>query len=145
MIDSYEDNYFYYYCLLSIVFLNFAMDGGALFRVYTEARTRVLMDMLEIRLHNNEVSGYAYNNANTLITKIESALERKLFEDSADGMKELASDVGNTINEYKLTVHIKKSDVLTALRASAEHASTDNSSVKPEIDNNSNTQDKADW
>ena len=45
------------------------MDGGALFCVRMEARTRVLTEMLEIRIHKNEVVGYAYNNANTLITQ----------------------------------------------------------------------------
>ena len=49
----------------------FTMDGGALFRVLTEARTRVLTEMLEIRLHKNKVSGDAYNNENTLQTHIE--------------------------------------------------------------------------
>ena len=44
------------------------MDGGALFHVRTEARTRVLTEMSEIRLHKNEVGGYSYNNANTLLT-----------------------------------------------------------------------------
>ena len=47
------------------------MDGSTLFFVRTEAITRVLTEMSEIRLHKNEVSGYAYNNANTLITQIE--------------------------------------------------------------------------
>ena len=46
------------------------MDGGALFRVHREARTRVLTEMSEIRLHKNEVGGYAYNDANTLLTQI---------------------------------------------------------------------------
>ena len=41
--------------------LNFTMDGGALFGVHTEARTRVLTEMSEIRHHKNEASGYAYN------------------------------------------------------------------------------------
>ena len=59
----------YYGCLYSIVLLNFNMDGGALFRVRTEARTRVLTEMSEIRLHKNKVGGYAYNDVNTLITK----------------------------------------------------------------------------
>ena len=52
------------------------MDGGALFRVRTETRTRVLTKMSDIRLHKNEVGGYAYNNANTLITQIERVLEQ---------------------------------------------------------------------
>ena len=121
------------------------MDGGALFRVRTEARTRVLTEMLDIRLHINEVSGYSYNETNPLITQIERILERKLFEDSANGMKGLASDVGNTLNDYKSTVHIKKRDVLMASRASDERTSTNDSTVEQEIDNNSNTLNKADW
>ena len=76
----------YYNFLPSVVLLNFTMDVGVLFCVRTEARTRILTDMLEIRLHKNEVGGYAYNDANTLLTKIERVLERRLFEDSADGM-----------------------------------------------------------
>ena len=67
-----------------------------------------------------------------------------MFEDSANGMKGLASDVGNVLNDYNSTVHIKKRDVLAASRAAKERASTDDSTVKPEIDNNSNAQDKAD-
>ena len=58
----------YYNFLRSIVLLNFTMDGRALFRVRIEARTRVLTEMSEIRLHKNKVGGYAYNDANTLIT-----------------------------------------------------------------------------
>ena len=62
------------------------MDVGALFRVYTEAITRVLTKMLEIHLHKNEVGGYAYNNVNMLLTQIKRVLERQLFEDSANGI-----------------------------------------------------------
>ena len=107
------------------------MDGGALFRVSTEARTRVLTEMSYIRLHNNEVGSYAYNNANTLLTKIERVLKRQLSEDSADGMKGLASDAGNTLNAYKFTVHIKKRDVNKESRAASERASTDGIIFKP--------------
>ena len=74
----------YYDFLSSIVLLNFTIDDSVLFRVRTESRTRVLTEMSEIRLHKNEVGGYAYNNANTLITQIEQVLERQLFEDSAN-------------------------------------------------------------
>ena len=49
----------------------FTMDGGALFCVCTEARTRVLTEMSEIRLHKNEVRVYAYNYANTPLTQTE--------------------------------------------------------------------------
>ena len=119
----------YYDCLRSIVLLNFTMDDGTLFRVRTEARTRILTEMSEIRLHKNEVGGYAYNDANTIITQIKRVLERQLFEDSADGMKGVASDVGNALNDYKSTVHIKKRDVLAAPRAAAEHTITNDSTV----------------
>ena len=120
------------------------MDGGALFRVRTEARTRVLTEMSEIRLHKNKVGGYAYNDADTLITQIERVLERKLFEDSADEMKGLSSAVGNALKDYKSTAHIKKRDVLAASRAAAERASIEDSTAEPEINTNSDTQDKAD-
>ena len=134
----------YYDCLPSIVLLKFNMDGGAIFSVRTDARTRVLTEMLEIRLHKNEVGRYAYNNANTLLTQIERVLKRQLFEDSADGMKGLASDVVNELNDYKLTVHIKKRDVLVTSRAASGRASTNHITVEPNIDNNSDAQDKAD-
>ena len=98
---------------------------------------------MEICLHKNKVGGYAYNNANTLLTQIEQFLKRQLYEESTNGMKGLASDVSNTINKYKSTIHIKKRDVLTALRAAAKRARTDKSTVETDIANNSNVQDKA--
>ena len=66
-----------------------------------------------------------------------------MFEYSANVMKVLENNVGNALNNYKSTVHIKKRDVLAASRAAAERASTNNSTVEPEIDNNSNAQDEA--
>ena len=60
-------------------------------------------------------------------------------------MKRLVSDVGNMLNEYKSTIHIKKRDVLAASRAAAERAITDGSTVEPEIANNSDAQDEAGW
>ena len=48
------------------------------------------------------------------------------------------------LNNYKSTVHIKKRDVLAASRAAAECASTDDSTVEPEIANNRDAQDKSD-
>ena len=120
------------------------MDGGALFRVRTEARTRVLTEMLEIRLQKNEVGDYEYNDANTLLTQIERFLERQLFKDSSDGMKGLASNISNALNEYKSKFNIKKRDVLAASRGAADLVSTDGITVEPKITNNSNAQDKAD-
>ena len=59
-------------------------------------------------------------------------------------MKGLASDINSALNKYKSTIHIKKRDVLAASRAAAKCASTDNSTVKPDIINSSDAQDKAD-
>ena len=58
-------------------------------------------------------------------------------------MKGLASNIKNALNEYKSTIHIKKRDVLAASRSAAERASTNDSTLKPEILNNSDAQDKA--
>ena len=91
------------------------MESGTLFRVRTEARTRFLTEMSDIRLHKNKVGGYAYNHANTLLTKIERVLKKQLYEHSSDRMKGLLSDVSNMLNDYKSTVHIKKRDVIAAL------------------------------
>ena len=119
------------------------MDRGALFHVRMEARTRVLTEMSDIRLHKNKVCGYAYNYANTLLQQIERVLERQLYEDSANGMKGLKRNFSNVLSKYKSTVHIKKRDVLVASRAAADCLSTNNITVKPEIVNNSNAQDEA--
>ena len=54
------------------------MDGGALFRVRTEARTRVLTEISEICPHKNEFGGYTYNDANTLLTQIERVLGQQI-------------------------------------------------------------------
>ena len=134
----------YYDCLNSIVLLNFTTDGGAIFRVRTEARNRVLKEMSDTCLHNNEVGGYAYNNTNALLTQIERVLKRNLSEDSSYRMKGLASDTSNVLNEYKSTINIKKRDVLAASIASADIVGTNDRTVKTEITNTSDAQDKAD-
>ena len=59
-------------------------------------------------------------------------------------MKGLASDVSNVLREYKSKIHIKKRDVLAASRAAADRASTDDSTIEPEMTNNSDAQDEAD-
>ena len=59
-------------------------------------------------------------------------------------MKGLVSAVGNALNNYKVTVHIKKRDVLAASIAAAGRAIIKDSIVKPEINTNSDVEDKAD-
>ena len=100
------------------------MDGGNLFRVRTDARTRVRAEMAELLLHKNEVGGYAYNDSKTLAIQIERVLERQLFEDSSDDMKGLASSTPNTLIKYRANINIKKKDVITQSAAAAAAAST---------------------
>ena len=61
------------------------MDGGAIFRVRDYAWKAVTGDMTTLRLHKNEVSGYAYNVASVLCKQIDQVMERKCFEETADG------------------------------------------------------------
>ena len=115
------------------------MDGGALFCVRTEARIRVLTEISEIHLHKKKVGSYTYNDANTSLTQIKRVLELQLFKDSSDVMKRLVSGISNTLNKYISTIDIKKRDVLVASRAAANLVRTDDSTVEPEISNNSDT------
>ena len=80
------------------------MEGGALFKVWLEAKARVLAAFTTFDIRKNEVGSYAYNDANTLITEIERFLAEQLFKDSTDGMKGLLSTTKNTLTEYKATI-----------------------------------------
>ena len=42
-------------------------DGGALFHVQSDAQARVKVQMQDISIHKNNVGGYEYNAAVTLI------------------------------------------------------------------------------
>ena len=55
------------------------MEGGALFKVRSEAKERVLAAFAAINIRKNEVSSYAYNDANTLVTEIKRVLAEQLF------------------------------------------------------------------
>ena len=59
-------------------------------------------------------------------------------------MKGLAIHISNALNEYRSTIHIKKRNILLASRVAVNRASTENSTVEPDITNNSNAQDEAD-
>jgi hypothetical protein len=72
----------------------------------------VLAAFTAIDLHKNEAGGYAYSDANMLVTEIERVPAEQLFEDSTDGMKGLLSTAKNTLIEYKATISIKCKDVL---------------------------------
>ena len=100
--------------------------------------------MLETPLHKDKVGGYAYNDAITLLTHIGQVLEHQLYEDSADGIKGLASYIIIALNKYKSTIHIKKRDVLAASIAATNSAITDNITVELDITNNIYAQEKSD-
>ena len=53
------------------------MDGGAIFRLRNYARKAVTGEMTVLRLHKNEVGGYAYNDADVLCKQIDRVMERK--------------------------------------------------------------------
>ena len=59
------------FCSLAQIYLNGTMEGGALFKVRSEAKERVLAAFPAINIRKNEVDDYAYNDANTLVTEIE--------------------------------------------------------------------------
>ena len=121
------------------------MEGGALFKVRSEAKERVLAAFAAIDIRKNEVGGYAYNDANMLVTEIERVLAEQLFEDSTDGMMGLLSTATNTLTEYKATISIKRKDVLKDSKdAAARLSSSSGTTVQPEIVTNSDAQEEAD-
>ena len=75
-------------------------DGGALFRVRSDAQSRVKAQMQEISIQKNNVGGYEYNAAVTLIKQINRVLEQQLFDDLTDGMVRIGSAKPNTLTGY---------------------------------------------
>ena len=52
------------------------LDGGALFRVRSDAQARVKAQMQEISINKNDVGRYEYNTAVTLIKQFNRVLEQ---------------------------------------------------------------------
>jgi hypothetical protein len=120
------------------------MEGGALFKIQSEAKEQGLAAFTAIDIRKNEVGGYAYNDANTLVIEIECVLAEQLFEDSTDGMKGLLSTATNTLTEYKATISIKRTDVLKDSKDAKARLSSSGTMVQPEIATNSDAQEEAD-
>ena len=106
-------------------------DGGALFRVRSDAQARVKAQMQELSIIKNDVGCYKYNAAVTLIKQINRILEQQLFKESKDGMVGLGSETPNTLN-----VAIKKSNIKR--QSIAEEAATSSATniFTPEITTN---------
>ena len=119
-------------------------NGGALFRVRSDAQARVKAQMQELLITKNDVGGYKYNAAVALIKHINRVLKQKLSEESADGMVGLGSKTPNTLTNYKYNVAINKSEVKRQSIAEAQAASSKINIVAPEITTNADAQDKAD-
>ena len=94
------------------------------------------------QLLKDDVSGYEYNTAVTLIKKIDRILKQKLFEYSTDGMVGLDNKNINTIMAYKSNISIKKSHVKQqSIARAATSTVTKGSGNKPKT----NAQEEADW
>ena len=79
--------------------------------------------MQELSITNNDVGGYEYNAAVTLIKQINRFLEKQLFEKLADGMVGLGRKKPSMLTNYKSNVIIKKSDVKRQSISEAQVAS----------------------
>jgi hypothetical protein len=98
------------------------MEGGALFKVRSEAKEQELAAFAAINKCKNEVGGYTYNDANTLVTEIQ------LFD--------------NTLTEYKATISIKRKDVLKDSKDAADRLSNSSgTTVQPEITTKTDSED----
>ena len=98
----------------------------------------------ELSVTKNDVGGYKYNTAVTLIKQTNRVLGQQLFEESADGMVGLGSDTPNTLTNFKSNVAIKNSNVKRQSITEAESASSTINIVAPEITTNADAQDEAD-
>ena len=78
--------------------------------------------MQEILIHKNDVDGYEYNAAVTLIKQINRVLEQQLFDGSDDGIVGLSRATPNTLTGYQSNVFIKKRDVKKQSIAEAKAA-----------------------
>ena len=72
-------------------------DGGALFRIRSDAQARVKAQMQELSITRNDVGSYEYNAGVKLIKQINRVLNQELFEESANGMVGLGSETLNTL------------------------------------------------
>ena len=115
-----------------------------MFRVRSDSQARVKAQMQEISIHKNDVGGYEYNAAVTLVKQINLVLGQHLFEESYNGMVDLGSATTNTRTGYQSNVAIKKSDVKKQSIAEAEAVSSKENIVAPKITTNADAQEKAD-
>ena len=100
--------------------------------------------MQELSITKNDVGGYEYNTAVTLIKQIKLVLEQQLFEESANGMVGLGRERPITLINFKSNIAIKKREVKRQSIAEAQAASSTINIVAPKITTNADAQDKED-
>ena len=118
--------------------------GGALLRVWSDAQAHVKAQMQELSITKNDVGGYEYNTAVTLIKQIKLVLEQQLFEELANGMVGLGRERPITLINFKSNIAIKKREVKRQSIAEAQAASSTINIVAPKITTNADAQDKED-
>ena len=121
-------------------------DGGALFRVRSDAQAHMKAQMQELSITKNNVGGYKYNAAVTFIKQINRVLKHQLFEELADSMVGLGSKTPNMLTNFKsnIAINIKKSYVNRQSISEAQVASSTINIVASEISMNADAQDEAD-
>ena len=95
------------------------MDNTALFSVRTEAAERIRVAMEQHKLPKDDVGGYRYNRAVTLVENIEGVLDDQYFENATDGMKGMLSITVNKLTDFKANVAIRAAEVKAASIAEA--------------------------
>ena len=119
------------------------MDNAALFSVRTEAAKRIRVAMEQHNLPKDDVGGYRYNHAVTLVENIEGVLEDQYFENATDGMKGLLSETANEITDFKANVAIRAAEVKAASVAAAAAISTTGFVAVPHIQTYEDAQEEA--
>ena len=119
------------------------MDNAALFSVRTKAAERIRVAMEQHKLPRDDVGGYRYNHAVTLVENIEGVLEDQYFENATDGMKGLLDKTANELTNFKANVAIRAAEVKAASVAAAAAISTTGFVAVPHIQTNEDAQEEA--
>ena len=56
------------------------MEAGTLFQIRNDSRLQVEQLMEAIKLHKDEVWGFVYDDAQTLVTQIKLGIKQQLFK-----------------------------------------------------------------
>ena len=108
-----------------------------------KAVEQIRVAMEQHKLPKDDVGGYCYTHAVTLVENIEGVLEDQYFENGTDGMKGLLSDTANKLTDFKANVAIRAAEVKAASIAAAAVISTTGFVAVPHISTNEDAQEEA--